>query len=197
MIRIILVRPGSTDYDEQGRIKGNLDIPLSQIGEDQITRTVAELSGHDIQMVYTCPCQAATETASAIADQLHVRQKSVEALTNLDHGLWQGKLIDEVKASQPKVYRQWQEQPETVCPPEGEMVSSAKNRIRSCVEKLVKKHRGGCVALVVPEPLASIVRCQLIQGELGDFWQAENECGSWELVDVNLPSLCTSSGAAG
>ena len=29
-------------------------------------------------------------------------------------------LFDEVKSKQPRVYRQWQEQPDTVCPPEGE-----------------------------------------------------------------------------
>ena len=34
-------------------------------------------------------------------------------------------LIDDVKRKQPKVYRQWQEQPEIICPPEGEMLSEA------------------------------------------------------------------------
>lgn len=27
MVQIVLIRPGSTDYDEQGRIQGTLDIP--------------------------------------------------------------------------------------------------------------------------------------------------------------------------
>ena len=41
----------------------------------------------------------------------------------MNHGLWQGMIIDEVKRKQPKVYKQWQEHPENVCPPEGEMLA--------------------------------------------------------------------------
>jgi len=29
MLKIVLIRPGSTDLNEQGRIKGTLDVPLS------------------------------------------------------------------------------------------------------------------------------------------------------------------------
>ena len=56
-------------------------------------------------------------------------------MQNLDHGLWQGMLIEDVRRKQPKVYRQWQEQPETVCPPEGEMLSQAEERIRTAMAK--------------------------------------------------------------
>ena len=27
MVQIVLIRPGSTDYDQQGRIQGTLDVP--------------------------------------------------------------------------------------------------------------------------------------------------------------------------
>ncbi len=129
MTRVVLVRPGTTDFDEQRRIKGNLDIPLNEFGTDQIARAANELASEGIEAVYSSPCQAAEETARVLAQALGVKAKSVPNLRNLDHGLWQGKLIDEVKATQRKVYRQWQEQPETVCPPEGEMLESARLRV--------------------------------------------------------------------
>ena len=44
MLRIVLVQPGSTDFDDQGRIKGSLDIPLSANGTGQVARMVAELA---------------------------------------------------------------------------------------------------------------------------------------------------------
>jgi probable phosphoglycerate mutase len=104
---------------------------------------------------------------------------------NLDHGLWQGMLVDDVKTKQPKVYRQWLEQPETVCPPQGETVSAAKQRVQAALVKLVKKHKPDeMVALVVPEPLASIVRHVLRHDELGDLWHSSVEAGKWELIDV-------------
>ena len=83
--------------------------------------------------------------------------KTLDKLQNLDHGLWQGMLVSDVKTKQPKVYRQWQEQPETVCPPQGETLCTAKQRVQAALAKLLKKHKAdGLVAIVVPEPLASV-----------------------------------------
>ena len=33
MLQIVLIRPGTTDFDEQGRIQGTLDIPLNERGQ--------------------------------------------------------------------------------------------------------------------------------------------------------------------
>lgn len=190
MVRIYIVRPGATEFDEQGRIKGTLDIPLSQYGSGQVTRTANELAEQGIEVVYAAPCQSAEETATLLAEKLGTRQKKLTKLTNLDHGLWQGKLIDDVKEKQPKVYRQWQDQPETVCPPEGEMLDDARSRVHASIDRLVKKHRNGCIAVVLPEPLASLARCHLENGVLGDLWQAETETGTWVQLDIQ-PEFAT------
>ena len=67
-------------------------------------------------------------------------------------------LVEDVRHKQPKVYRQWQEQPENVCPPEGEMLSEADERVRTAVVKLFKRHKEGVIGLVLPEPLLSLAR---------------------------------------
>src|SRR5262245_38995032 len=129
MLRILLIRPGSTDLDEQGRIKGTLDVPLSQQGTAQVAKAVGELSGHSIDAIYSAPTTCCQQTATALAGDRRVKIKRIDGLHNLDHGLWHGKLIDEVRQTQPKVYRQWQENPELVCPPAGESLSAARKRV--------------------------------------------------------------------
>ena len=184
MVRIFLVRPGSTDFDEQGRIKGTLDIPLSEAGSLQVTRIVQELRETKLDQVYSSPCRCAVQTAAILSGDHKLRVKQLADLQNLDHGLWHGKLIDEVRHSHPKVYRQLQEHPETVCPPEGEPVGIAFDRIKAALERLLKKHRAGAIALVVPEPLFTLVRCLLEDAEVGDLWKAECEEGGWHAIDV-------------
>ncbi|MGV3606135.1 MAG: histidine phosphatase family protein [Planctomycetaceae bacterium] len=189
MARIILVRPGSTDFDEQGRIKGTLDIPLSKAGTSQVSRIVEELHDTKIDYLYTSPCRSAIQTAEAIAKDHRLRSKSLEDLQNLDHGLWQGKLVDEVRQNQPKVYRQLQDNPATVCPPEGEPVGMCIDRVRTALVRLLKKHKTGSVCLVIPEPCASLVRSTLQNCDFGDLWKAECECGSWQLIEVQAGDL--------
>ena len=185
MTQFLVIRPGSTDFDEQGRIKGTLDIPLSDAGTVQVSRIVAELHDQPINVVYASPSRSAEQTAKAIAADHKLKVKELEELQNLDHGLWHGKLIDEVRQSQPKVFRQLQDHPETVCPPEGEPVGAAMDRVKGLLDRLRRKHRTGVVALVVPEPLASLVYSTLNHCEVGDLWKVECQAGNWQLVNCN------------
>lgn len=193
MVRIVLVRPGETEYVQQGRIQGALEVPLSADGAHEAARLSAELAGMDLDILYSSDSEHALQTADAIAKALAVKLKPLESLRNLDHGLWQGMLVEEVKRKQPKVYRQWQEQPESVCPPGGEMISDAQDRVRSALTKILKKHKGGTVGLVVPEPLASLVRAYLEQSAVGDLWRAGSQHGTWEVIEVEPRSLAHSS----
>jgi probable phosphoglycerate mutase len=184
MLQIVLVRPGTTDYDEQGRIQGTLDIPLNELGRQQVERMIGELTPLGIDTVYCSESQPADETAELLAERLGARIKRLSNMQNLDHGLWQGMLVEEVRLKQPKVYRQWQEHPDCICPPEGEMLSAARVRVQAAVSKLLKKHRNGTVALVVPEPLGSLVRCCLGCGELGNLWKCRTDGEHWEAIEV-------------
>jgi broad specificity phosphatase PhoE len=193
MLRIVLIRPGSTDYDRQGRIQGTLDIPLNEEGNHEVTQVIVELRGVGIEVLYAPSCQPAQQTAETIAEQLDVKLKRLDRMQNLDHGLWQGLPIDEVRRKQPKVYRQWQEQPGIVCPPEGEMLSHAEERVRATMAKLLKRHKQGIIGIVVPEPLASLVRCFVKHEEIGDLWKAAQEHRRWEILDVEPEKAVTSS----
>jgi probable phosphoglycerate mutase len=190
MLRIVLLRPGSTDFDEQGRIQGTLDVPLSPAGVEQAARSVKDLSDVEIDVVYSAPSQAAQQTAEMLAADQGLKVKVIEKLQNLNQGLWHGKLIEELKKYQPRVYKQWQENPQSVCPPQGETCAHALQRVREALERLVRKHREGVVAVVAPEPIATLIRSSLTQEEFGDLWKAEVESGEWQMLEIEpTPAL--------
>lgn len=193
MLRIVLIQPGSTEFDEQGRIKGSLDLPLSLNGAGQVALAARQLSQEPIEAIYASPNQSALQTADAIAENRKARVRRLEKLRNIDHGLWHGKLIEEVKQNQPKIYRLGQDNPEAFCAPEGESVAAARQRAQLVLTKLIKKHKSGTVALVVPEPLASVVRGLLQMHAMQDVWKAEQDCGIWTLIEVPTGEVPVSS----
>src|SRR5262249_49259159 len=138
MLQIVLIRPGTTDFDAQGRIQGTLDIPLNEQGHQEVERTSGELAALGIETIYCSDCQPAVHTAEILGEPLAGKVKRLGNLENVDLGLWQGMLIEEVRVKQPKVYRQWQDQPDCVCPPEGEMLSDARSRVQAAMSKLLK-----------------------------------------------------------
>lgn len=184
MAKIVLIRPGSTDYDQQRRIQGTLDVPLNDQGSAEVAHLIEGLQSLKLEAVYAPGCQPARATAEAIAKAFDIKFKKLDRMRNLNHGLWQGMLIEEVRLKQPKVYRQWQENPQCICPPEGEMIDEAEQRVRATVAKLIKRHKDGVIGLVVSEPLASLVRCIFSHGELGNLWKASAEHGRWEVFEV-------------
>jgi broad specificity phosphatase PhoE len=189
MLQIIVIRPGATDYVDQGRIQGTLDVPLNEHGKTEVARLTKELADRSISAVYCSMCQSAQATAAAIAEELDVKLKPLRGMQNLNHGLWQGMCIDEVKRRQPTVYRQWQDQPESVRPPQGETLGEADERIDRILEKLLKRHREGVIAIVIPEPLASLVKARLCQGKVGDLWQASACHGDWQVLEVSSENV--------
>jgi len=190
MLRMVLVRPGQTEYDTQGRIRSRLSLPLTEEGSRQVAEIARQLNDLDIEAVYCGPGQNAIQTAEAVAAAGGVRVKQIEAFANLNAGLWQGKLINEVKQNQPTVYKLWQENPEAVCPPQGETLAVVRDRVRTALDKISKKHHKsrGHVVIVVPEPVASVVRCISFHTDCRDLWDAERRCGWWEIIQYeNTP----------
>jgi broad specificity phosphatase PhoE len=187
-MNILLIRAGKTDYDCQNRIQGTLDLPLSEEGWQQVAALAEQLHQHSVEAIYAGPDQASQQTAELVSVSLQQKVRTNKTLQNLDLGLWQGMLVEDVKTKQPKVYKQWVEHPETVCPPEGESIAAAEQRIQDALEKIEKKHKDTTVALVLAEPLASLL-CHVFQGgDLGNLWQTC--CKSrpaWEMLTPGEP----------
>ncbi len=158
MVDVVLIRPGCTDFDEQHRIQGALDLPLNSRGQEQIAGIVKRLSEMDLELIYASPCEPARSTANTLGAELGIRVKEIDELRNLNHGLWQGLLVDDVRRKYPKVFKQWQESPETICPPQGETVPDAVSRIRKALAKPLRKHKKP-IGIVASEPLATLIAC--------------------------------------
>lgn len=166
-LQIVLVTPGDTEFDAQGRIVGTLDVPLSNSGIQQAQSVAAELSNLEITAVYSGPCLAAQQTAVEITAHSRVRPRVEAKLKNVDMGLWQGRQLDELKSNQPRFVRQWQDNPEQVCPPEGETLMDARPRVDAFLKRISRKHKSGVVVVVVADPLASEIaaRIDMLDGD--------------------------------
>lgn len=172
---LIVIRAGSSDYDEQGRIRGTLSMPLSPAGIAEARQAAALVSGPPPLALYTSTDACAVETAGIVGGVHGLTPKRIATLTNLDQGLWQGMLVDEIRVKQPKLHRQWRDNPWSVAPPEGELLEEACERIEAVLETLVRRHPAGRIAVVVPQPLDRVVRWIVAGESMGDLWGAEPE----------------------
>jgi probable phosphoglycerate mutase len=172
--RVLFVRRPATELDDQKRICGSLDLPLSQEGECQAHRLAELLSDIKLTCIVAAAGNADQQAAKIIIGDRKIKLKTETSWQNLDYGLWHGCCVDELKTTHPKYYRQWQDQPESVAPPNGETTSELIDRVKPAFLKLLKKRSGESFAIVAPDPLLSVLR------ELAD--QANCECPEWQNV---------------
>jgi len=170
---LILIRAGASEYDEQGRIRGTLAMPLSAAGAADARRAATLLAAARPDALYASIDACAAETGRIVGAACGMRPRRLGDLSNLDQGLWQGMLVDDIRSKQPRLYRQWQDNPWSVAPPEGELLEDACLRIEGVLETLSRRHAAGRVALIVPQPLDRVVRW-IVSGEsMGDLWGGE------------------------
>src|SRR4051794_39881395 len=123
--RIILTRSGATDYDDQHRIAGTLDVPLNCRGRAEAADLARDLRKEPVEAVYAAAGEASAQTAAILGERLGAKVKVLDDLRNQDFGLWQGLSLEELKQRHPKLVKLWEDSPCSVCPPNGEMPEAA------------------------------------------------------------------------
>ncbi len=183
---LIVIRAGATDFELQGRIRGAVDIPLCPAGVAEAEHAAKLLAGSPAIALYTSEELCAAETSRIVGGVMSLKPKVVPRLHNLDQGLWQGMLVEEIRRKQPRLYRQWQDNPWAIAPPDGELLEEACERVEETLEKLLRRHPHGCVAVVVPGPLDRIVRWIVAGESMGDLWARDPQCEP--LVEIPVAS---------
>ena len=183
MTIVAVVRPGWTDFDEQHRLIGSLDLPLNSRGEAQLATLIERLQAFPKppDAIVCGTAQPAKRTAAAIAEALDLTVRESEDFANLNLGLWQSSTIEDIGRRMSRVFHQWQEAPETVCPSEGEPWEVAVARVQRALKKPLRKF--DTLVIVASEPLASLVS-SLLTGEPPDLTTAFSEEPRDPIIEV-------------
>lgn len=89
-MKLYVTRHGQTDWNEQGRIQGKIDIPLNEQGRAQARKTRDLLAHTPFDVIITSPLQRAVETATIINEAHGVKQYEDERLSERGFGTWEG-----------------------------------------------------------------------------------------------------------
>lgn len=156
---LVLVPWPETSWSAAGRVAGATPLPLTETGHEQALSWCQELASVGLSAVYSSSEPASVETAQALARRFRVRHKQVAALAEVDAGLWDGLTTTELKRRFPKIFKRWYDDPSSVCPPEGEDMAEASERLKAALERIAGKHDDGNAAVVLGPLAFALVRC--------------------------------------
>jgi len=169
-ITLSLIRCGETTWEREGRLLGSSDLPLADAGRVSVTADAARLAGLRLGTIHHPPDEAATETAKIFARTAKARTKAVQELADPNLGLLEGLLQREFADRHAKRYRQWEDDPLSLVPPEGEPIAEARTRLFSAVARLLKRSRAGDVSVVLHPIGLGLLRCWLADRPPSHLW---------------------------
>jgi probable phosphoglycerate mutase len=90
MTLLTLVRHGTTEWIEQGRLHGSLDAPLSLRGRQEAKLAAGALANQHFDAFYTSPLGRARETAAIISQIIGLDPIPLDGLREMDFGWMEG-----------------------------------------------------------------------------------------------------------
>ncbi|MGC5023690.1 histidine phosphatase family protein [Tsukamurella sp. DT100] len=117
--RLILLRHGQTASNAEGRMQGQLDTDLTDLGRRQAAAAADALGDRDPIAILSSDLRRARDTADALAAVTGGTVETDVRLRETMLGDWQGMTHYEVDAYMPGARRRWRDAPEWA-PPGGE-----------------------------------------------------------------------------
>ncbi len=134
--RLILLRHGQTEYNATGRMQGQLDTDLSDLGVRQAATAAATLASRAPRMIISSDLRRAYDTAVALADASGGVVTTDRRLRETHLGQWQGLSHTEVDDRTPGARSTWRDDA-TWRPPGGESRVDVAQRSTPLVAELV------------------------------------------------------------
>lgn len=190
MTRILLVRHGQTEWNQQEIFRGRADIPLSATGIRQAMALAAHLVGEPFSAIYCSPLQRALVTAQHVGGTRGLRPHPVAGLTDMSYGAWEGQHHQQVRDQYPNLYARWISEPHLVRPPGGETLAEVRQRAADALDTIVNSHPEATVAVVSHRVVNKLLLCAALRLGNEGFWRIRQDTCCLNIVEWGAGRPC-------
>lgn len=172
----ILIRHGETIWNQEGRLMGTTDIPLTAEGKRQANKVAKHLRSYPLDVIFTSPLTRTRQTAHAI----HHFQKSIPfiihpGLIERDFGTAEGLTYNEANARHPELVFSETWKYLYFRPENGESLFDLQQRAASVLSTILPQYEGKKIAIVSHGTLLRVLACQILSIPLTHFAQLRME----------------------
>jgi probable phosphoglycerate mutase len=146
--RLIAVRHGQTDWNQQARVQGHTDIALNAEGRTQAARLAGALVGEPLAAVYSSDLRRALDTARPLARACGASLATHAGLRERAFGRFEGLLLADIERRWPDAARRLQRRDPDYAPEEGETLREFHARCVATARELAAAHPGQAIVLV-------------------------------------------------
>lgn len=181
---IYLVRHGQTVWNEEGKLCGSSDVPLSDEGLVQAQKVAARMKNVNLSAVYSSPLLRARQTAEAIASHHNLPVQVEPDLREVDYGEWEGLKVDEAMEKFPELERLRREDPMNFVAPKGEPMKNFAQRVIAAVQRIALRHPNETICIVAHQTVNRFILCWVLQMDFRLWRQLRQDPACVNLLQV-------------
>ena len=147
MTRLCIVRHGETAWNAEGRVQGQLDVPLNDAGLAQARCVAAALPAGRFRAIYSSDLVRSRQTAAPSAARLGLEPRLDERLRERHYGIFQSLTYADCKSKLPEHYARFRDKDPDFCFESGESLAGFFKRSMACLDEIAARHPGEEVLL--------------------------------------------------
>jgi len=158
--RICIIRHGETDWNQERRIQGQIDIPLNETGRAQAMAMSFDAALHHHQTfaaIYSSDLARAFETASALAQRCELDIIKRQNLRERHYGVFQNVVKDEAEAQYPDAHALYIARDVDYDFETGESLKAFAQRTLDAFDWISRHHEGKTVAVICHAGLLDVM----------------------------------------
>jgi 2,3-bisphosphoglycerate-dependent phosphoglycerate mutase len=148
MTEILLVRHGETLWNQQGRMQGQHDSPLTATGLHQARQLARRLAQTPFTALYSSDLGRAHQTARCIADETGHEILADEGLRERNFGIFEGLTNTEIKLRYPEDHELFAKRDPHYVMAGGESATQFMARVMATLDRIAATHNGDTVVVV-------------------------------------------------
>ena len=174
-MEILVTRHGQTEWNALGKLQGQTDIELNDIGRKQAKETGKLIKDENIDLIITSPLKRAVETAKIINANFKVNIVEDDRLMERKYGKSEGLTKDErkkLKETNPEVNDIWNYN-KNIDFNDIETMNDFCNRIYKFLDDIVQKYRDKKILLVTHGGVSVPIKCYFMKYPLENLKDRE------------------------
>jgi len=169
--RIYIVRHGQTEWNVERRFQGHQDSPLTVLGVQQAEWLAEALREERIDAFYASTSTRAFRTAEIIRGERELPVHACEGLKEINLGVWEGGIQQELEAAEPERYGAFWNDPETFRVEGGETFTEVAARASAVLDEILQRHVGETVLISTHTVVLKLLMARFEGRALRDLWQ--------------------------
>lgn len=165
-MRLLLIRHGITKNNIERAYTGQIDAPLTELGEQQAVAAGKYLATEKIDLIVSSDLQRAHNTALAIAQHHKLEVLDDPDLREIGMGAWEGLTHTQIQERDPAEWTLVRSDPVTIAPPGGENFLQLRERVGRALQRYQTSHPGKTVLWATHGGFLGVLFCYALKLDL-------------------------------